>query len=282
MQEELQSVQIRQRQADRAIQLAMASRWEEAVAVNRSIIDLFPNDTDSYNRLAKALMELGRLSYAKKTYKKALALDATNQIAKKNLERIAVLAKSGGGQSEVAQVDPKLFIEEVGKSSTTSLEDTVPDALAKLDAGVSLELRAENSTLTVATPKGERVGALEAKLGRRLIKLMEGGNKYGVAVTSIRPDECHVIIKETYQDPSQKGRPSFPAGLATKGTRPYTKRGLVRHETTAARPEDAENGEIVDGEKKEPWEDESELQEGDVNLSDAAAAEDAEEDELEE
>ena len=93
--------QVRRRQSERAIQLAMATRWEDAVQANRSIIKLFPNDADSYNRLGKALMELSRFPAAKKAYKRALELDGANQIAKKNLERLTVRAKLGG-QAEAA------------------------------------------------------------------------------------------------------------------------------------------------------------------------------------
>jgi hypothetical protein len=98
MYQETETVQTRRRQIDVAIQLAMESRWEEAVQTNRAIIGVFPNDTDSYNRLGKALMELGKYNDAKKAYKKAIELDSTNQIAKKNLDRLGVLAKTGAPQ----------------------------------------------------------------------------------------------------------------------------------------------------------------------------------------
>ena len=109
----------KRRQADAAIQLAMANRWEEAVAANRAILQTFPNDGDSHNRLGKALMELERYPNARKAYKKALALDPGNKIAKKNLERLNVLVKSKAAQAETSQADPKLFIEEMGKSAIT-------------------------------------------------------------------------------------------------------------------------------------------------------------------
>ncbi|MCH7838120.1 MAG: tetratricopeptide repeat protein, partial [Chloroflexi bacterium] len=73
--------QSTRQQAETAIEFARASRWEEAVRANRAIIKIFPNDVDSYNRLGKALTELNRYRDAKKAYKKALALDATNRIA---------------------------------------------------------------------------------------------------------------------------------------------------------------------------------------------------------
>ena len=215
-----EQVQTRRRQAEQAIRLARANRWEDAVAVNRSIIKVFPDDADSYNRLGKALMELSRFSDAKKAYRKALALDATNQIARKNLERLTTLAKSGGALAETSQVDPGLFIEEMGKSAVTTLEQTSPAALAKLNAGDKVELRPQDNMLVVETPGGDVVGAVEPRLRLRLIKLIQGGNEYAAGVASVAGDVCRIMIKETHQDPSQAGRPSFPTTVATESMRP--------------------------------------------------------------
>ncbi len=279
-----EKVQVRRRQAEAAVQLAMANRWEEAVEVNRAIISLFPNDADSHNRLGKALMELGRYSEAKKAYKKGLELEPANRIARKNLDRLNILAKSGGVEAETTHVDPALFIEEMGKSAITLLQDTAAETLSRLNAGDRVELRPQGHVLAVETPRGELIGSVEQKLGRRLMKLMDGGNQYAAAVTSVSGGECRIIIKETYQDPSQAGRPSFPATLAAEGTRPYTKERLLRYERTA----DVEREEVEDidaaeeDEAAEAWDNETESQEGDVRLYDAARAEEVEEEEIEE
>lgn len=286
MYQELERVQARRRQTDTAIQLAMENRWEEAVTVNRAILSLFPNDIDSYNRLGKALMELGRYSEAKRAYKKALELDSTNQIARKNLDRLNVLAKRGVAQAETTQADPALFIEEMGKSALTALQQTAPEVLTKLNAGERVELRPRGNTLAVETPGGEFIGTVEPKLGHRLIKLMAGGNKYAAGVASLSGDGCRIIIKETYQDPSQAGRPSFPTAIAVEGTRPYTKESLLRYEDQLEETEPAEEAEeelaLEETDHEESWEAESVLQEGHIRLNDAAAAEEVVEDELEE
>ncbi|MCH7718438.1 MAG: tetratricopeptide repeat protein [Chloroflexi bacterium] len=261
--------QSTRQQAETAIEFARASRWEEAVRANRAIIKIFPNDVDSYNRLGKALMELNRYRDAKKAYKKALVLDASNRIAKKNLERLNVLAKSGDLQAQTSQVDPALFIEEMGKSVVTTLANPVAEMLTRSNAGDAVELRPQGTTLAIETPNGDRIGEAEPKLGLRLIRLMEGGNKYAAAITRLSGDECQIIIKETYQDPSQAGRPSFPTSAGPDSVRPYTKERLVRHETA---PETVATGEE---ESKEGWEAETEGQEGHVRLTDAAAAEEA-------
>jgi len=281
MYQEAEHVQARRRQSDTAIQLAMENRWEEAVTVNRAILGLFPNDIDSFNRLGKALMELGRYNEAKKAYKKALELDLTNQIAKKNLERLNVLAKTRVPQAETTLVDPRLFIEEMGKTAVTNLQQVSKDVLTKLNAGERVVVRPKGKGLLVETPGGELVGTVEAKLAHRLLKLLQGGNRYEAAITSVTRDECRIIIKESYQHPSQAGRPSFPTAVTTEGSlRPYTKDSLLRHAEDEKGEE--ENAEEVPGEEGESWEHETVIQEGHVRLNDAAAAEDAADDEIEE
>ncbi len=275
--------QTRQRQTDTAIQFARANRWEEAVSANRAVLKLFPNDADSHNRLGKALMELGRVSQAKKAYKRALALDPTNNIARKNLERLNALTKTKGTQAGAIQVDPALFIEEMGKTAVTVLQETTPDMLAKLNAGDLVELRPEGSTLAVKTPKGDLIGVVEAKLRMRLVKLIKGGNKYAAAVTSVNENECQIIVKETYRDPSQAGRPSFLTSVGTEATRPYTKQRLVRHESQPEEVLKAGDSDLGDnGESDDDWQNERVAQEGHIRLNEAAAAEDEEDDELEE
>jgi hypothetical protein len=285
MYQEDEQVQTRRRQADAAIQLAMANRWEEAVNVNRSIIQLFPNDGDSYNRLGKALMELGRYNDAKKAYNKALELDPNNSIARKNLERLKVLAKAKPAQPAMPQVDPKLFIEEMGKSATTQVQSPTADALATLNAGDRLMLRPDGTALRAVTPGGEAVGVIEPKLTSRLLKLMEGGNEYAVAVTSVSKDSLRVIIKETFQHPNMVGRPSFPTAVGGEGLRPYTKGSLLRARAEEAdRADDADDGDLPeeDDDSGSEWEDESSLPRGHVRLNDAAAAEDMDDEDLEE
>ena len=279
--ETAEKAQVRH-QTERAIQLAMASRWEEAVSANKAILKLFPNDGDSYNRLGKAFMELNRYSDAKKAYKKALELDASNQIARKNLSRLSALAKTGAAQVETSPVDPNVFIEEVGKTAVTTLERVPPEALARLNGGDQVELRPQGSELVVETAAGELIGTMEPKLAHRLIKLMEGGNKYTAAVTALDADACQLIIKETYRDPSQAGGPSLPAAIVTEALRPYTKQSLVHHDTRveSGAPADEPDDEAKDG--SEDWQSERVLQEGHMSLNKAAAAEDADDEELEE
>ena len=51
-----------------AITLANETRWNEAVFVNRLIVESFPYDIAAYNRLGKALSEMGRYSEARDSF----------------------------------------------------------------------------------------------------------------------------------------------------------------------------------------------------------------------
>lgn len=77
------------RQSEEAVELAMRGCWEEAVVVNQGIIEGTPGDVGAYNRLGKALLELGELYRAREAYSNALKLEQTNAIAIKNLARLS-------------------------------------------------------------------------------------------------------------------------------------------------------------------------------------------------
>jgi len=254
---------LRRQKADQAIQLALQSRWEEAATVNRSILSLYPSDVDAWNRLGKALAELGRYQEAREAYGKALELDSTNTIARKNLARLAALGEVAPARAEPKkQMDPQLFIEETGKTGVTTLHRVNPDVLAHMTAGDRVELRAEGKVLLVENARGEYLGSVEPKLSLRLVKLMEGGNQYAAALASLSEATARVIIKEVYQHPSQAGRPSFPAA-GPEMIRPYIKESILKY----GAEEEEETTEETEGQGEE-WEGETEAQQGDVRLYD--------------
>jgi len=225
-----EKAKLRRHRTNEAIALAMQSRWEEAVSVNKSIIEMFPDDADAYNRLGKALTQLGRYAEAKEAYGHAIEVEPSNGIARKNLERLSHLGEAKAGQKGGKQVSSHLFIEETGKTEVTNLYQLAPrQVLAKMAAGDPVNLKAKAQRLMVESMDGEYLGEVDPKLGLRLNKLMQGGNKYSAVITRISEDKGKVMIKEVYQHPSQAGRPSFPA-RATDDFRPYVKNTMLRYE----------------------------------------------------
>lgn len=217
----------RRRLQEQAIELAAHNRWDEALEVNRQILTI-GEDADTYNRLAKAYMELGRYHEAHDTYQQTLRLNPTNTIARKNLARLEALL-SRGIESAVPtrharqQVDLRLFITETGKTALATLVD-VPrsPAVDALVTGEKMEFRVEGRNVMVVDADGNVVGRLPPKLGQRLSELINGGNRYVIAVAQSDPRHVRLLIRETYQDPSQRGRISFPGKLSgTEGASGY-------------------------------------------------------------
>jgi tetratricopeptide (TPR) repeat protein len=258
-----EKVKLRRHRTNEAIALAMQSRWEEAAAVNKSIIEMFPDDADAFNRLGKALTQMGKYAEAKEAYRHALEIEPTNSIARKNLDRLSHLSEAGSGQKGGKQVSAHLFIEETGKTEVTNLHQVAPrQVMAKLAAGDPVYFKAKRQRLIVENVDGEYIGEIEPKLGLRLIKLMEGGNKYTAAIARISEDKAKVMIKEVYQHPSQAGRPSFPTRTADD-FRPYVKNTVLKYEL-----EDDE-----EGFEEEPgdWEGEEPMREDSTQLNDVVA-----------
>jgi tetratricopeptide (TPR) repeat protein len=231
MHPQTEEAKLRRQRTKEAITLAMQGRWEAAIAANNDIIEVFPKDINAYNRLGKALTELGRYDEAKAAYSKALAINPKNSIARKNLRRLSLLKQAqpytGGDHHKVA---PHLFIEEMSKAGVASLKQPASrEALAKLAAGDPVYLKVKRQSVIVENNLGDYLGELESRVGTRLAKLIAGGNRYTAAITSLADHEVKVIIKEIFQHPSQAGRPSFPA-KGPADFRPDIKDSILKYE----------------------------------------------------
>ena len=229
--EEEKQARLKRHFSKQAIALAMEGRWQEAIAVNKSLIENFPNDIDAYNRLGRAYMELGDYTQAKEAYAHSLELDPYNVIAKKNLQRLSHLSQVEAIKaSDTSKVEPQHFIEETGKAGIVNLQHLAPkEVLARVVAGDKVDLKINDTNLIVTNLQGEFIGQVTPKYGQRLIRLMEGGNKYSALVISSAEDKLTIIIREVYQHPSQAGQLSFPSkGLEVP--RSYATDRIIRRE----------------------------------------------------
>jgi hypothetical protein len=240
-------IKPRAQYVDEAIELALASKWAEAVQVNRGIMDRFGPDEDTLNRLGKAYTELGRPDDAIEAYKSTLKLNPVNPIAVKNLAKLQAHRGGPAVPTSKAKVDVDAFIEETGKTALTALHVHADgDPCSKVSGGDPVKLTVAGDTLNVETARGVNLGHLEHALGRRLIKFLEGGNRYSGAVATCEGGAVKIIVRETYQDPKFFGRPSFPIKKGREEFRPYAKESLL---TRSADHEEAEE------EGEEPAED---------------------------
>ncbi|MDP2920667.1 MAG: hypothetical protein Q8O43_10695 [Dehalococcoidia bacterium] len=228
-QEEEQS-RVRRQSSRDAIALALQGQWKEAVAVNKSIIELFPNDVEALNRLGRAYMELVEYKGAEAAYRRTLEIDAYNSIAQKNIHRLAVLKKSKvTPQTATQKLEPQVFIEEIGKAGVVHLQKLAPPpVLARMAAGDIVNIKAKGNTLAVETPAGQYLGVVAPKYGQRLIRLITGGNRYSAAIVSSNEKAVTVIIREAFQHPDMAGQLSFPTRGVEGARTDITDRGLRR------------------------------------------------------
>lgn len=213
-----EKLRLRRRLQDQAVDMATKSRWEEAVDLNRQIISL-GEDADVYNRIGKAYFELGRLVEARDAYRHALRFNASNTIARKNLDRLeGLLAHVAEIQSPIKTtrqlVDLRLFITETGKTALTTLID-VPNnpTVDAIVTGEKVDFRPDGRNMLAIDVDGNVIGRLEPKLAQRLSELIAGGNRYAAAIAQTNGHQLRVLIREVYQSPDQRGRVSFPGKL---------------------------------------------------------------------
>jgi hypothetical protein len=182
-----------------------------------------------------------------------------NSIAKRNAARInALLHQKEGLKVGGTKVDLNLFVEEMGKTVITTVENSPADICSRVAAGDVAELKVEGDGVSAETSRGVRLGTLEAKLARRLIKFMRGGNRYQAGLTSCEGSTVKLIVRETYQDPRFAGKPSFPMKRKREVEfRPYTKESLLAREVEVF-SEDEEESAIVEG----PSDAEEDIEEG--------------------
>jgi tetratricopeptide (TPR) repeat protein len=236
---------------EQAIDQATAAQWSDSAETNRRILEMGP-DAEAENRLAKSLWELGELGSAREHYQTALALDPTNRIAERNIDRLRVLLVEAGEKTVPAMEGSKapvsIFVEETGKTGFAFLTDLAdPRKLAQVNPGDAVELTPEGNRL-LAFSNGMRIGIVEPRVAARLLKLMAEGNKYFAGVTSLGDKDVRIIIREIFQDPRNYGKVSFPTAAKSTDLRPYTKGTLIREEMDLEEDleEDDEDDEIED------------------------------------
>jgi tetratricopeptide (TPR) repeat protein len=232
---EVERVKPRALYVEEAIQLALESRWADALQVNRALLERHGEDEDTYNRLGKALSELGRSEEALDAYQQSLRINPLNIIAQKNVRKLSALLQAPSRpEGMAAAIDVDLFTEEPGKSGLTVL---VPPA-----GGVD-----------VAVAPGD----VDTKLARRLLPLMTSGNRYSAAVARVDDRRIEVMIRETYQAPENARKSSFPIarGARREDFRPYAKESLLASrgidEDTSEEEEDRMTGGDEGGEELE-------------------------------
>ena len=197
---------------DKAIQAMLLGDWKNATLLNKALLNDNPNDIDTLNRLAYAFTILGRIKDAKSTYRKVLKLDILNQIAIRNIKKLTdfgprQIAKS---ISSIKGVN-NTFLEETGKTKIISLVNTAqPKIIALLKTGQPVIISVKRSKIFIQDHNKQYLGVLPDDIGRRLIKLIKGGNAYTACIKSATEHNVAVFIKEVKRAARYKNQPSFP------------------------------------------------------------------------
>jgi tetratricopeptide (TPR) repeat protein len=193
---------------NQAIQTALNGNWEEAITLNKSLVNEDPKDIDALNRLALAYSIIGKAKEAKSTYLKVVDLDPLNAIALRNLKKL----KEKNGQPTNGS-SPKLinnkFLEEPGKTKVVELINIAqPKITENLSTGQSLELSIKRLKIFVCEGT-QYIGVLPDDIARRLIKFMKAGSAYEAYVKAANSHRVSVFIKELKKSTKFKDQPSF-------------------------------------------------------------------------
>lgn len=199
-------------QHQKAIDLALAGQWKEAVTANLAALRGDAKNVDTLNRLARAYLETGFKTKALEIYKKVLRIDKFNNIATKNIEFLKNYKIERGSTKHVhLQASNTMFLEEPGLTKTVTLiRPGDPKTLSHVRAGDEIAIAAREHSVCATNLTGQYLGRFSDDLASRLGNFIKGGNKYQAWVRSIDNLTLKIFIKETFRSPKFASVPSFP------------------------------------------------------------------------
>ncbi len=219
--------QTRRQLVEVARRAALDGHWDEAIDINRQIVERSPRDAEAHNRIGRALLELKQFGPAAEAYANALRADPANLIARRNLQRLETLRHRSSdttpatarSEDSTATLMPRpgVFIEEIGKTWVDQLVNPVaPETLAEVLPAERLRLDVDGDRLVVSRGDGRRLGEIEAKTAERVIALIAGGNRYEVYALGLSGQSLRVILREVYRDQAQATKVSFPRQITSR------------------------------------------------------------------
>jgi len=193
-----------------AINAAKNSDWSKAISINQEILQNYGNDLEAMNRLGLAFLKNKQETEAKKVFKQVLALDGSNIIANKHLDKI----KNKEMSADIVFDQNNDFIEEPGKSKIVTLHRLAgKEQLQKLKVGQGCFLQLKNRYISVTDENNRHIGALPEDISFRLSKLISNGNEYRCVIYKINDKQCLIQIKETLRSKKNEQIVSFPSKM---------------------------------------------------------------------
>lgn len=178
-----------------AINAALNSNWEQAIKLNKDILESNPSDLDALNRLGYAYLNCANSKKAKTVLKKVLKLDPFNAIATKNLKKLnGIITKNDVKNNR--SISPRVFLEEPGITKTVNLVHLASKSiLSHLYCGLEVLFITKKNRVEIRL-NDSYLGALPDDLSFRLRKLTKLGNVYRAFIKAVNESQLTIIIRE--------------------------------------------------------------------------------------
>lgn len=203
---------------EKAVEAAIASRWDEAINLHEQIIDQDPEYIDSILGIAFAYLQKDDYKKSATYYRKALKIEPTNQIAKNNVEKAEILMKKSDKKIKIGApkntITADQFINIAGKTKITHLVHIgQADVLVNLEVGEEVFLQIKKRRVEVRTVNAEYIGALPDDISKRLIFFLEMKSTYVCYVKASTKNSVEIFIKEQFKTPKAQLYLSFPQNI---------------------------------------------------------------------
>ena len=196
----------------KAIEAALNQSWQLAIQINEQILSLNSNNIPALNRLGMAQSQSGLATQAKQNFQKVIKLDSQNQIALKNINKLASLNPKNNLKNEPIGKKMITFIEEPGKTKVVKLVRPAADEiLAQLTYGQQVFIITKKRSVCIVTSDKTYLGTIPDDLSSRLLTMIKGGNKYEVFVKSAEKQSLIIFIREVFRSKRFHNQPSFSA-----------------------------------------------------------------------
>jgi len=203
-----------EKQKEKAVDLSLSGKFEEASTILKDLIKKSPEDTDALLQLAHCNMQCGCLQEARTLYKQVQKIEPNNVLAQKKLIVITSLLqkKLQKGKRNSGRIIPITYlIEEPGKAKIVRLSTIgKTEDLSRLNIGEEVFLNTRKRKIEVRDADNNFVGYLPDDISKRLTELMNGGCKYEAFIFVVDKNECKIFIREIEKSRAFASKSSFP------------------------------------------------------------------------
>ncbi|PJE62762.1 hypothetical protein COU88_03210 [Candidatus Roizmanbacteria bacterium CG10_big_fil_rev_8_21_14_0_10_39_6] len=207
-----------EKEKEKAIDLSLDGKFEEASVILKRLIEKSPEDTDALLQLAHCNMQCGNLKEAQKLYKLVEKIDPNNILSQKKLAIITSLLnkKLQKGKRNSGRIIPITYlIEEPGKAKIVRLSTIgKTEDISRLNIGEEVFLKIRKRKIEVRDADNTFVGYLPDDISKRLTELMNGNCKYEAYIFVVDKNECKIFVREIEKTRAFSSMSSFPLDVS--------------------------------------------------------------------